>query len=158
MWFPFTPSYVNFSHSYLGKSAFSQVSLIKECWPVVLCHWLGLTISRLCLRSEWPEKPWMDMTLIWKARTLNQSFCCCCCSCSYLLLISVFLQFNDCSVGFYLGLKAKCWRRERLPTPVFLPGKSHRQRSLEGCSSWGCRGRHDLATKTTAKVKCMRMG
>ena len=29
------------------------------------------------------------------------------------------------------------WRRKWQPTPVFLPGKSHRQRRLEGCSSWG---------------------
>ena len=29
------------------------------------------------------------------------------------------------------------WRREWLPTPVFLPGKSHRERSLAGYSSWG---------------------
>ena len=29
------------------------------------------------------------------------------------------------------------WRREWLPTPVFLPGKSHGQRSLEGYSPWG---------------------
>ena len=29
------------------------------------------------------------------------------------------------------------WRREWLSTPVFLPGKSHRQRSLVGCSPWG---------------------
>ena len=29
------------------------------------------------------------------------------------------------------------WRREWLPTPVFLPGESHGQRSLEGCSLWG---------------------
>ena len=27
------------------------------------------------------------------------------------------------------------WRRERQPTPVFLPGKSHEQRSLTGYSS-----------------------
>ena len=26
------------------------------------------------------------------------------------------------------------------PTPVLLPGKSHGQRSLEGCSPWGCYG------------------
>ena len=26
---------------------------------------------------------------------------------------------------------------ERLPTPVFLPGESHGQRSLSGYSSWG---------------------
>ena len=29
------------------------------------------------------------------------------------------------------------WRRKWQPTPVFLPGKSHRQRSLVGYSPWG---------------------
>ena len=29
------------------------------------------------------------------------------------------------------------WRREWLPTPVFLTGESHGERSLEGYSSWG---------------------
>ena len=29
------------------------------------------------------------------------------------------------------------WRRVWQPTPVFLPGKSHRQRSLVGYSPWG---------------------
>ena len=29
------------------------------------------------------------------------------------------------------------WRRAWQPTPVFLPGKSHRQRSLVGYSLWG---------------------
>ena len=28
------------------------------------------------------------------------------------------------------------WRRKWQPTPAFLPGKSHRQRSLVGCSPW----------------------
>ena len=31
------------------------------------------------------------------------------------------------------------WRRAWQPTPVFLPGKSHRQRSLAGYSPWGCK-------------------
>ena len=35
------------------------------------------------------------------------------------------------------------WRRELLPIPVCLPGKSHRQKSLAGYSSWVCRGRQD---------------
>ena len=36
------------------------------------------------------------------------------------------------------------WRRKWQPTPIFLPGKSHGQRSLAGCSPWGCkRVRHD---------------
>ena len=29
------------------------------------------------------------------------------------------------------------WRREWQPTPIFLPGKSHGQRSLAGCSPQG---------------------
>ena len=39
------------------------------------------------------------------------------------------------------------WRRAWQPTPVFLPGDSHGPRSLVGYSPWGCRVRHDGATK-----------
>ena len=31
------------------------------------------------------------------------------------------------------------WRRRWQPTPVSLPGKSQGQRSLVGCSPWGCK-------------------
>ena len=31
------------------------------------------------------------------------------------------------------------WRRNCQPTPVFLPGKFHGQRSLVSYSSWGCK-------------------
>ena len=31
------------------------------------------------------------------------------------------------------------WRRQWQPTPVFLPGEFHRQRSLAGHSPWGCK-------------------
>ena len=31
------------------------------------------------------------------------------------------------------------WRREWQPTPIFLPGESHEQRSLVGYSPWGCK-------------------
>ena len=31
------------------------------------------------------------------------------------------------------------WRRKWLPTPVFLPGEFHGQRSLVGYSPWGCK-------------------
>ena len=31
------------------------------------------------------------------------------------------------------------WKKERQPTPVFLPGEFHGQRSLEGYSSQGCK-------------------
>ena len=31
------------------------------------------------------------------------------------------------------------WRRKWQPTPVLLPGEFHGQRSLMGCSPWGCK-------------------
>ena len=31
------------------------------------------------------------------------------------------------------------WRREWHPTPIFLPGEFHGQRSLAGYSPWGCK-------------------
>ena len=34
------------------------------------------------------------------------------------------------------------WSRKWQPTPVSLPGKFHKQRSLAGYSPWGCRVRH----------------
>ena len=40
------------------------------------------------------------------------------------------------------------WGRKWQLTPVFLPGKSHGQKSLVGYSPWGRkRVRHDLVTK-----------
>ena len=39
------------------------------------------------------------------------------------------------------------WRRKWQPIPVFLPGKSHGQRSLAGYSPWGLKVRHSLATE-----------
>ena len=38
------------------------------------------------------------------------------------------------------------WRRQWHPTPVLLPGKSHGQRSLVGCSPWG-RGESDTTER-----------
>ena len=34
-------------------------------------------------------------------------------------------------------IKDNSWRRQWHPTPVLLPGKSHGQRNLVGCSPWG---------------------
>ena len=53
------------------------------------------------------------------------SLCCCCCCCglsSTCLFVNIQLHFR---------------RRQWHPTPVLLPGKSHGQRSLVGCSPWG---------------------
>ena len=39
--------------------------------------------------------------------------------------------------GFNPWVRKIPWRRKWQPTPVFLPGKYHGQRSLVGCSPWG---------------------
>ena len=41
--------------------------------------------------------------------------------------------------GFNPWVKNIPWRRKWQPTPVFLPGKSHRQRGLAGKSPRSCR-------------------
>ena len=64
----------------------------------------------------------------------------------------IFVQNLDMSISFPSCLKAlplplisgfdlepDSRRRQWQPTPVLLPGKSHGQRSLEGCSPWGCK-------------------
>ena len=40
-------------------------------------------------------------------------------------------------MGFDPWVGKIIWRREWQPTPVFLPGKFHRQRSLVGYNPWG---------------------
>ena len=42
-----------------------------------------------------------------------------------------------CEWWFKNLYRASTWRRQWHPTPVLLPGKSHGQRSLVGCSPWG---------------------
>ena len=48
-------------------------------------------------------------------------------------------------------------RRKRQPTPVFLPGKSHGQRSMVGYSPWDCRVEHDVATEHTHTHTLVRL-
>ena len=43
------------------------------------------------------------------------------------------------SLGFNPWVGKLPWKRAWKPTPVFLPGKSHGQRSLEGCIPQGHR-------------------
>ena len=40
---------------------------------------------------------------------------------------------------FNLWVRKTPWRRAWQPTPVFLPGESHKQRSLVGYSPWSCK-------------------
>ena len=46
-----------------------------------------------------------------------------------------------CKLCAYLNLKVQLipWRRKWLPSPGFLPGEFHSQRSLVGNIPWGCK-------------------
>ena len=54
---------------------------------------------------------------------------------------SIQLESKNCS----------CWRRKWQSTPVFLPGESHGQRSLAGCSAWG-RKEADMTDRLTLSL------
>ena len=42
-------------------------------------------------------------------------------------------------LGFDPWVGKILWRKKGQPTPIFLPGKPHGQRSLVGYSPWGCK-------------------
>ena len=51
--------------------------------------------------------------------------------------------------------QSRAWQ----PTPVFLPGESHGQRSLVGYTPWGLKGiRHDLVTKQQVMLMLLNCG
>ena len=76
-----------------------------------------------------------------------------------------FLPFPDSSVGKKPACQCRrlgfspwvgkiSWRRKWQPTAIFLPGKSHGQRSLAGYSPWVCkRVGQDLETKQQQQQK-----
>ena len=47
------------------------------------------------------------------------------------------VRHNRCR--FNLWVRKIPWRRKWHPPPVFLPGKTHGQRSLVDYSPWGCK-------------------
>ena len=52
--------------------------------------------------------------------------------------------------GFDSWARKTPWRRAWQPTPVFLPGESHGQRSLAGYSPWGCK--ESDRTEVTSRI------
>ena len=64
------------------------------------------------------------------------------------------LPANAGDAGSIPGSGRCPWRKEWLPTPVFLPGESHGQRSLVGYSPWGPkRVRHELDNRPTPTLQ-----
>ena len=56
--------------------------------------------------------------------------------CFSFILLQVVDQFSQ---HHLLSFSTVYWRRQWHPTPVLLPGKSHGQQSLVGCSPWRCK-------------------
>ena len=84
--------------------------------------------------------------------------CVCVCMCIYTYIHTYILCFpGDPVIQNMLAMQEMWvqslgqenpWSRKWQPTPVFLPGKFHGQRSLVGSSPWGCkRVSYDLAMK-----------
>ena len=46
---------------------------------------------------------------------------------------------GDMGLRFDPWIRKIPWRRAWQSSPVYLPGESHGQRSLEGYSPWGCK-------------------
>ena len=61
-------------------------------------------------------------------------------------------QGRRCSFDPWVGKIA--WRRKWQPTPVFLPGKFHGQRSLVGYSPWGQTGQAGAITWSHYSITC----
>ena len=47
---------------------------------------------------------------------------------------------STCQCRFDPWVRKMSWRRKWPPTPVFMPGESHRQRRLVGYGPWGHTG------------------
>ena len=63
---------------------------------------------------------------------------------------------SACQCRGYKRCRFSPWRRKWQPSPVFLSGKSHGQRSLVGCSPRGCGVRQDSATELEIVVSEVR--
>ena len=57
-------------------------------------------------------------------------------------------------VGLILGSGRSPGEGKWQPTPVFLPGESHGQRSLAGYSPWGCK-ESDVTEHTHTHTRCL---
>ena len=149
----------------LGNLSFCHFGCLDSCSSAVLVFSNGCSLERTLLASN-SGIPDLLVGLISAGRHIHQSTLLCPRihadkknnkSGHLLLLISMLsLVPYTCVLPMWLSGKessCQCRRRRFYPwvgknAPVFLPGKSHGQRSLVGYSPWGHRrARHNLATK-----------
>ena len=99
-------------------------SWILSFWGAVMCPVVYFGMS-------------MGLVGLWAASLLM---------CRWLSSKEYACQYRRCRSDIWVGRVP--WKGKWQPTPVFLPGKSHRQRSLTGYNLWGHRRvGHNLVTK-----------
>ena len=106
------------------------VNIEKRAGVVCICY--SLLVKRLCLEQLEAGREWWGLP----GGSDCKEFAC-----------------NAEGLGLIPGL-GRFWRREWLPTPVFLPGESHGQWSLEGYSPWG----HEDAVRRYSSFKVRSSG
>ena len=111
-----------FSKQYLQTSGSTWRS--RKMWKSTSCMntWkIHLYHSRRWVKTSWFMEE--SVLLMFSSRSFIVS--------SLIFRSLIYFEFI-----FVYGIRG---RRKWQPIPVFLPGEFHRQRSLAGCSSWGCK-------------------
>ena len=110
----------------------------KQLWTVC-CQEMQI-ILRLCILSIILEEWNTVKSVIGKAASVanfNRKG-----GCLVIFIVRTMFVLCVCVIGLWSSLVFGLthhgqWRRQWQPTSVLLPGKSHGQRSLVGCSPWG---------------------
>ena len=139
-----------------------RIPTSSQHWILIKCiYYLGRANSTLSLLEVYlsnSSQLWAEWSDYW--RIMGKGF-------FYLTYFFIILTF--CSSTFWASLVAQTvknlpatqeswfdlwvgkipWKREWLPTPVFLPGEFHGQRSLVGYNPWGRKeSGHEWVTNT----------
>ena len=104
---------------------FRTVAKVRQSYGIVN---ESFTLSKLCFHSK------RGSQILRTANSGKESAC----------------QCRRCKKwGFNPWIGKIPWRKKRHPTPVFLPGELHGQRSRVGYSPWSCK-----ESDTLSKLKC----
>ena len=112
---------------------------VKDCYCVIVLFFIWRERVVFSTSSHLSELPWCLSELPWCLS--GKEFPC---------------QYRRCEFNPWVGKIP--WKRKWQPTPVFLRGKSHGQRSLLGYSLWGPkRVRHDWVNEQQqhSRLSCL---